>query len=269
MQKSIRAAVCTAVFLCLTAVKMVAPAAASDWKAAMLPYLDRDDDYSQLLRMVERSWKSGDLPAGELEWPESPLERIQSVLELAAVDPMAALPKVTPSPQPSETDEALTFGYAAREAFLAQQAELTDQEAPENVCFDVVSLPFSANSPVAGYTSSGFGYRIHPIQNTLRFHYGTDFAADYGTEIHAFADGTVLEAGESDGYGNYVTIDHGDGYVTLYGHCSELLVSSGQWVRRGETIALVGQSGQATGPHLHFELMHDGVYLNPEFYFYA
>ena len=107
---------------------------------------------------------------------------------------------------------------------------------------------------------------MHPIQGVVKFHYGTDFAASAGTDVLAFADGTVLAAGQDAGYGNYVKIDHGNGYVTLYGHCSELLVSAGQTVQRGERIALVGATGQATGPHLHFELMHDGVYLNPEFY---
>ena len=118
-------------------------------------------------------------------------------------------------------------------------------------------------------TSSGFGYRLHPIQNEVLFHYGTDFAADAGTEIHSFADGVVLASGTDSGYGNYVKVDHGGGFVTLYGHCSERLVSEGERVQRGQTIALVGSTGRSTGPHLHFELIHDGVYLNPEFYLYA
>ena len=64
-------------------------------------------------------------------------------------------------------------------------------------------------------------------------------------------------------------LDHGDGFATLYGHCSELLVSEGDKVSEGTCIAQVGSTGQSTGPHLHFELMHNGVYLNPEFYLYA
>ena len=79
----------------------------------------------------------------------------------------------------------------------------------------------------------------------------------------------VLEAGTDDGYGNYVKLDHGNGFVTLYGHCNELLVAAGEEISRGQVIALVGSTGQSTGPHLHFELIHNGIYLNPEFYLYS
>ena len=152
---------------------------------------------------------------------------------------------------------------------MESQAQITDAAPPENVSYDVVTLPFEESAPISGETSSGFGYRMHPIHNEIRFHYGTDFAANAGTVIHAFADGTVLEAGTDSGYGNYVKLDHGNGYITLYGHCSELSVSAGETVARGQPIALVGSTGQSTGPHLHFELIHNGVYLNPEFYLYA
>ena len=105
--------------------------------------------------------------------------------------------------------------------------------------------------------------------NPILFHYGTDFAANSGTTVCAFADGTVLAAGQSDGYGNYVKLGHAGGYATLYGHCSKLLVRAGETVTLGQPIALVGATGKATGPHLHFELMHDGYYYNPEFYLAA
>ena len=140
---------------------------------------------------------------------------------------------------------------------------------PANVSYAVNELPFAHASPVAGYTSSGFGYRLHPLENKVKFHYGTDFAANSGTAVCAFADGTVLAAGQDDGYGNYVKIRHADGYTTLYGHCSKLLVRAGETVTIGQEIALVGATGKATGPHLHFELMHDGYYYNPEFYLAA
>lgn len=120
-----------------------------------------------------------------------------------------------------------------------------------------------------GLHSSGFGYRLHRLENKVKFHYGTDFAANSGTTVCAFADGTVLAAGQSEGYGNYVKLGHAGGYATLYGHCSKLLVRAGETVTLGQPIALVGATGKATGPHLHFELMHDGYYYNPEFYLAA
>ena len=103
----------------------------------------------------------------------------------------------------------------------------------------------------------------------VKFHYGTDFAANSGTAVCAFAAGTVLAAGIFFFLLMLVKRCHADGYTTLYGHCSKLLVRAGETVTAGQEIALVGATGKATGPHLHFELMHDGYYCNPEFYLAA
>ena len=177
-------------------------------------------------------------------------------------------PTPTPTPEPTQSPQ-LQAALAAREAFLNEQAVYSGYAVPTNVSYAVSELPFAHTSPVAGYTSSGFGYRLHPLENKVKFHYGTDFAANSGMAVCAFADGTVLAAGQDDGYGNYVKIRHADGYTTLYGHCSKLLVRAGETVTAGQEIALVGATGKATGPHLHFELMHDGYYCNPEFYLAA
>ena len=99
----------------------------------------------------------------------------------------------------------------------------------------------------------------------MKYHYGTDLAADTGTPITAFADGMIVAQGDSDSFGKYVMIDHPDGYRTLYAHCSAICMNCGE-VKKGDVIALVGSTGAATGPHLHFELEKDDVYLNPEFY---
>ncbi|MDO4815442.1 MAG: M23 family metallopeptidase [Bacillota bacterium] len=149
--------------------------------------------------------------------------------------------------------------------FASSQAQYSGAVIPKNVFLEIPDLGFEYSSPVDGVKSSGFGYRIHPISGELKFHYGTDFAANTGTPVKAFADGTIVAAGNSDSYGKYLIIDHGNGYTSLYAHCSELCVGCGG-VKRGDTIALVGETGLATGPHLHFEIMHDEYYLNPEFY---
>lgn len=151
-------------------------------------------------------------------------------------------------------------------AFLESQEAYSDYALPVNVSYDYTAFPEAYETPVAGYNSSGFGYRLHPIKGEVRFHYGTDFAAWSGEDIYAFADGTVSFAGYSDSYGNYITIDHADGWQSLYAHCSLLYVESGDSVSAGEKIALVGETGLATGPHLHFELTKDGMYVNPEYY---
>ncbi|MBE7015885.1 MAG: hypothetical protein E7417_03570 [Ruminococcaceae bacterium] len=122
--------------------------------------------------------------------------------------------------------------------------------------------------PMASYTrmSSPYGYRIHPISKTKKLHTGIDYAAPLGTAIYAADDGVVLTAGWVNGYGYTVSINHGSGYVTLYAHCSKLLVSSGQKVTRGQTIAKVGSTGNSTGNHLHFEVRVNGKTTNPAGY---
>ncbi|MEA5577666.1 murein hydrolase activator EnvC family protein [Anabaena sp. UHCC 0451] len=115
-------------------------------------------------------------------------------------------------------------------------------------------------------TSSPFGWRIHPIFGYRRFHGGLDFAASYGSTIRSADSGTVIFAGWYGGYGKSLIIDHGKGITTLYAHCSELYVSEGQSVQKGQAIAAVGSTGLSTGPHLHFEVRRNGSPVNPADY---
>ncbi len=117
--------------------------------------------------------------------------------------------------------------------------------------------------PCEGAVTSGFGYRYHPILHRRKMHTGVDFGAGYGSAIRAAAGGTVVFAAYTRGYGNCVIIDHGNNITTLYGHCSELLVGENTVVQQGQTIARVGATGMATGPHLHFEVRHDGIPVRP------
>jgi murein DD-endopeptidase MepM/ murein hydrolase activator NlpD len=120
--------------------------------------------------------------------------------------------------------------------------------------------------PSDGPISSPFGWRTHPLLGNHRFHSGLDFAAGYGAPIRAADSGQVIYAGWYGGYGKAVIIDHGKGMTTLYGHCSELHVSEGQSVKRGQVISAVGSTGLSTGPHLHFEVRRDGSPQNPADY---
>lgn len=104
------------------------------------------------------------------------------------------------------------------------------------------------------------------MEGEEKFHYGLDIAADTGTAIGCFADGVVTAVGESSSYGKYVMVSHGEDYSTLYAHCSRITVTSGTAVKEGEKIAEVGETGIATGPHLHFEIHKGETYLNPIYY---
>jgi len=119
------------------------------------------------------------------------------------------------------------------------------------------------NWPCGGYISSPFGWRIHPIYRSYIFHTGVDIAAEYGTAVTAADSGIVILASWYGGYGNAVVIDHGSGLSTLYGHCSVLYVRAGQQVAKGQVVALVGSTGNSTGPHLHFEVRQNGTPIDP------
>ena len=144
-------------------------------------------------------------------------------------------------------------------------------ELAKNKSKMLASIP--AIQPVANKDlkrmTSGYGYRIHPIYKTRKMHYGMDYSAKVGTEIYATGDGVISKVKRSKrGYGNYVKINHGFGYETLYAHMSRYIVKKGQKVKRGEVIGYVGNSGISTAPHLHYEVRKDNKKINPvNFYF--
>ncbi|MBO4621370.1 MAG: M23 family metallopeptidase [Paludibacteraceae bacterium] len=116
--------------------------------------------------------------------------------------------------------------------------------------------------------ASGYGWRVDPVYNTRRFHEGMDFTAPTGTDVYATGNGTVTFSGWRQGFGNVVIIDHGFNYETYYAHLSKSLVREGQRVIRGDIIALVGNTGKSTGPHLHYEVHFKGAPVDPRnFYF--
>ena len=119
-----------------------------------------------------------------------------------------------------------------------------------------------------GVESDGFGIRFHPILHIRLMHEGMDIVANVGTGVHATGDGVVSYAGRDGGYGNVVEINHGFGYTTLYGHLSKPLVEEGQKVKRGQVIALSGNTGLSTGPHLHYEIRKNGAHVDPTAYFF-
>lgn len=120
-----------------------------------------------------------------------------------------------------------------------------------------------------GWISSYFGMRTDPFTGLREFHKGMDFAGKLGSEVIAVASGVVTWAGDRYGYGRLVEINHGNGYVTRYGHNKELRVKVGDVVSKGQVIALMGSSGRSTGPHVHFEVHYKGKPVNPARYLAA
>lgn len=148
------------------------------------------------------------------------------------------------------------------------QTELNNLEAQivalttGNIGSDYIGGEFAWPAP--GYTTitSRFGMRIHPILKVARVHSGTDIAMPTGAYVIAANDGVVIQAMYTTGYGNMVMIDHGGGVVTLYGHGSEIIVQTGQEVKKGDIIMKAGSTGWSTGPHLHFEVRINGTAVN-------
>lgn len=148
-----------------------------------------------------------------------------------------------------------------------QVPDYTGPALPEGATMEYVDLGLAETvAPVFGVMTSPYGYRDHPVSGEYIFHAGIDLAADIGTPVLAFADGTVEFIGESDAYGLYIQLDHGNGVKTFYCHCSELYTPKGEQVTMGQAIAAVGDTGNATGPHLHMEIKRDGTLLNPSYY---
>jgi len=120
--------------------------------------------------------------------------------------------------------------------------------------------------PTTGWLSSGFGHRISPFTGLKEFHKGLDIATREGTPVISPADGIVTIAGTKGGLGNIIVIDHGHGMVTRYCHLKKWLVRAGTRVKRGDKIALVGNTGRTTAPHLHYEVYLKGIPVNPANY---
>lgn len=156
--------------------------------------------------------------------------------------------------------DSIAIGNLIQQKIAAQKAREAAQKA--------ISKRFTEGTGIFGFPSdapisSPFGYRTHPVLGYRRLHAGIDFAGAYGSPIRAADAGTVIFAGWYGGYGNTVIISHGKGITTLYGHSSQLYVSEGQTVQRGQHIAATGSTGLSTGPHLHFEVRRDGTPTDP------
>lgn len=258
--KDLKLYISAGIFILLTAVRVISPSFAAQLADEIENVLVMEHEQTVSVIELGKSLAEGEVISTFFQKGENKPgpEPTPVPTAVTAITP-------APTPEPTPTAEPQPTENPAVAAFLESQAAYAEYAVPTNVSYECPVLPFEYVSPVSGIKSSGFGYRLHPIENKVKYHYGTDFAANTGTAVTAFADGVIVAAGDSDSYGKYMIIDHSDGYSTLYAHCSELCMGCGE-VNKGDVIARVGSTGAATGPHLHFELMCNDTYLNPEFY---
>lgn len=153
-------------------------------------------------------------------------------------------------------------GLATRETAYATLAARTEAIAArgQEALARIPSISPVENGTI---TSPYAAQRLHPVRKIVTPHFGLDIRADRGAPIRATADGVVRAVAESPTFGRTVDIEHGSGFITRYAHAQKILVSVGQSVRRGDTIALVGSTGLATGPHVHYEVFKDGWSVDP------
>ncbi len=164
---------------------------------------------------------------------------------------------VAPSKFPMETE---VRALRSRTANLDRSMDEIDEAFQERMRL-LASTPNMM--PVEGWFSHGYGWRKDPFTGKREFHRGVDIVAKSGTEIRATADGVIGRAGRFGALGRTLDISHGFGFVTRYAHMSKLLVASGDQVKRGDVIGLVGSTGRSTGAHLHYELFREGKRANP------
>nr|WP_325184992.1 M23 family metallopeptidase [uncultured Oscillibacter sp.] len=280
-RRLIQLAACAGIFVLLVAVKLLLPGQMARIDHLLSGPMEQNVDVRAVFSAVGRAF-AGESDVGgaarevyrAVFHPETPGQVLETAAvgelpEASALDTLRAY-RAAKEPPPAET-EGTGEPAESPEAEETQASTLayvlySQENLPGNVSLEQAILDFDYRAPLSGAVSSNFGYREHPVEGEERFHYGVDLAADTGTEIDCFADGTVTAVGESSSYGKYCVVAHQGGYTTLYAHCSRVTASSGAQVRRGQKIAEVGETGVATGPHLHFELQRDGVYLNPIYY---
>lgn len=174
------------------------------------------------------------------------------------------------SEKDSEIDEMSEELQELKEAVATAERKQRERASSysNNAGASVVSGNGMFTHPCPGYTriSSYFGWREQPLPGASTNHKGMDFAAPTGTPIYAAAAGTVTSAGYSGNAGNLIIINHGNGLQTYYMHCHKIYVRAGQKVSKGQNIAIVGTTGNSTGPHLHFQVMSGGTPVNPQNY---
>lgn len=267
----IQLVICGSVLVLLVAVKLLLPGKLAAFNEELTAAMERNMDVQAVFSAVGRAFSGEENAADEVYEAVFHPQKAES-LQTAALLPTerSALDTLRQYRQEIDEPDAGTDPAQVGDAISPLSYVLySDETLPDGVALEQVVLGFDYCMPVSGALSSEFGYRDHPTEGEERFHYGVDLAAEKGADVCSFADGTVTAVGESSSYGKYCMVAHESGFTTLYAHCSRITAASGTAVERGQKIAEVGDTGMATGAHLHFELQQNGVYLNPVYYLSA
>lgn len=215
--------------------------------------LERIENFSTRLKMITNLMDRDQL-SHQVESPP-PSSVIASTID-SVMDSAKRESNKSNNPVEISFDQLTNRSYGLEQNLHELYELLSDQRSFLN------ALP--TKKPAGGVFTSGFGVRVSPMgDGGEKMHEGLDIAASVGTPIHAPAAGTIIFAGRKAGYGQIVMVDHGYGLETWYGHTSRVLVKPGQKVKRGQSIALIGNSGRSTGAHVHYEVHVNGIPVDP------
>ena len=244
----------------LLTVSKAAPKTYEDLRVSFERIMSRDMSAGEVIQTLKKgAEKLQTPPTEEMSTFEEEQMRQTPFVEEASVSQGEET-----NPPPAEEASADQDGEEQQTPQPEETSEAIGGENSDNACFAPICATAEMVTPVEGTISSPFGYRIHPITKKYGIHNGVDIAAPTGTPIAAAFNGTVTEVGSNSVRGNYLVLSHGANTKTYYLHCSEILAEKGAVIRAGEIIAKVGETGWATGPHLHFSVAINDVYYNPE-----
>ncbi len=228
---------------------------------------------NQTQEQAKRDLNALAMQIGELQAHASRLDSLGSRLtKIGKLDDgefnFGSTPAMGGPEQGEDNADFLSSEFGRTVSTLRRQFESQDQQLNllESMLLDknLDASMMPKGMPVrSGYSSSGFGNRVDPINGAFTFHPGVDFPGPYGTDVIAVAAGVVTWNGIRPGYGNVVEIDHGNGYKTRYAHNSQNIVSVGDRVKPGQLIAKMGSTGRSTGSHVHLEVLYDNKLINP------
>ena len=237
----------------------------------------RLEEMRQAAALVEAAQEQMQLGKAELEASNAALEESQAILEERRTASDAILRELAKKQDEFQAmlDESEALQDSLMLSIAAKEKELADAKYEEKLAALAAAGGAPASdatwvTPVSGYTlTSPFGMRMHPVLGYERMHNGIDMACAQGTPIYATRAGTVTTAAyQAGGAGYYVSINHLDGFSSIYMHMTHYVVSAGQSVSQGQLIGYVGSTGVSTGPHLHFGISYAGSYVNPLAYIY-